>query len=139
MTRIYHIAQGTRKVKVLVAQLCPTLCDPMDCSPPGSSVYGILQARILEWVASPFSRGSSLPGDQMWVSCIEGRFFIISATREAHIYCWYEPIHINLQGLICSLPLGNKDSSEMERTQHRLSFPVITLVEFLHLTSQCSE
>ena len=41
---------------VLVAQLCPTLCDPMDCSPPGSSVHGILQARILEWVAVPFSR-----------------------------------------------------------------------------------
>ena len=46
---------------VLVAQLCPTLCDPMDCSLPGSSTYGILQARILEWVAIPFSRGSSQP------------------------------------------------------------------------------
>ena len=41
---------------VLVSQLYPTLCDPMDCSPPGFSVYGILQARILEWVAIPFSR-----------------------------------------------------------------------------------
>ena len=40
-------------------QSCPTLCDPMDCSPPGSSVHGILQARILEWVAMPSSRGSS--------------------------------------------------------------------------------
>ena len=46
-------------MKVKVAQLGPTLCDPMDCSPPGSSVYGILQARILEWVAIPFSKGSS--------------------------------------------------------------------------------
>ena len=44
---------------VLVAQLCLTLCDPMDCSPPGSSVHRILQERILEWVAIPFSRGSS--------------------------------------------------------------------------------
>ena len=44
---------------VLVAQLCLTLCDPVDCSPPGSSVHGIFQARILEWVAVPFSRGSS--------------------------------------------------------------------------------
>ena len=43
----------------LVTKLCLTLCDPMDCSPPGSSVHGILQARILEWVAIPFSRGSS--------------------------------------------------------------------------------
>ena len=46
-------------MKVLVAQSCPTLCDPMDCSPPGSFVHGILQARILEWVALPSSRGSS--------------------------------------------------------------------------------
>ena len=53
--------QGKPKVKVLVAQLCPTLCYPVDCSPPGSSVHGILQARILEWVAIPFSRGYSQP------------------------------------------------------------------------------
>ena len=46
------------KVKVLVAQSCPTVCDPMDCSLPGSSVLGILQARILEWVAVPSPRGS---------------------------------------------------------------------------------
>ena len=45
-------------VVVLVIQLCPTFCNPMDCSPPGSSVHGILQARILEWVAVPFSRVS---------------------------------------------------------------------------------
>ena len=45
-------------VCVLVAQSCPTLCDPLDCSPPGSSVHGILQARILEWVAIPFSKGN---------------------------------------------------------------------------------
>ena len=49
-------AEATKSV--LVAQLCPTLCDPMDCSPQGSSVHGILQARILEWVAMPFSKGS---------------------------------------------------------------------------------
>ena len=48
---------------VLVAQSCPTRCDPMDCGPPGSSVHGILQARILEWIAIPFSRGSSRPRD----------------------------------------------------------------------------
>ena len=46
-------------MKVFVAQWCLTLCDPMDCSPPGSFVHGILQARILEWVAISFSRGSS--------------------------------------------------------------------------------
>ena len=57
--RIQTRSAWLQKVKVLVAQSCPTLCDPMDCSPPGSSVHGILQARILEWVAIPFSRGSS--------------------------------------------------------------------------------
>ena len=51
---------------------CPTLYDPMDCSPPGSSVHGILQAKILEWVAMPFSRGSSRPRDWTHISCIIG-------------------------------------------------------------------
>ena len=63
------------KMKVLVTQLC--LCDPMDRSPPGSSVHGILQARILEWVAIPFSRGSSQPRGQTWVFCIAGEFFTV--------------------------------------------------------------
>ena len=61
--------------KELVAQSCPTLFDPMDCRPPGSYVHGILQAGTLEWVAIPFSRGSSWPRDQTQVSCIAGRFF----------------------------------------------------------------
>ena len=68
------------KVKVLVSQSCPTLCDLMDCSPLGSSVHGMLQVRILEWVAVPFSRGSSRPRDQTRVSygsCIAGGFFTV--------------------------------------------------------------
>ena len=62
---------------VLIAQLCPTLCNPMDYNPPDSSVHGILQARILEWVAIPFSGGSSHLRDQTQVPCTAGRFFII--------------------------------------------------------------
>ena len=58
-----------------VAQSCPTLCDPVDCSLPGSSVHEILQARILERVAISFSRGSSRPRDRTWVSCIGGKRF----------------------------------------------------------------
>ena len=54
---------------------CPSLCDPMDSSQPGSSVHGILQARILEWVAMPSSRRSSSPRDQTCISCLAGRFF----------------------------------------------------------------
>ena len=68
-----------------VAQSCPTLCNPMDCSPPGSSIHGILQARILEWVAISFSRGSSQPRDQTQVSCVAGRRFNLWVTREANV------------------------------------------------------
>ena len=67
----FKILQKTKKV--LLAQSCLTLCNPMDL--PGSSANGILQARILEWVASPFSRGSSLPRDRTWISYTAGRFF----------------------------------------------------------------
>ena len=60
-----------------VAQLCLTVCDPMDCSLPGSSVHGIIQVRVLEWVAISLSRGSSRPRDWIRVSSIVGRHFTI--------------------------------------------------------------
>ena len=59
------------------------MCDPMDCSPPGSSALGVFQARILEWVAISFSRGSSRPTDRIQVSHVASRFFAIWSTREA--------------------------------------------------------
>ena len=59
---MWEILGITRYVCVLVAQSCLTLCNPMDCSLTGSFVHGILQVRILEWVAIPFSRGSPYPG-----------------------------------------------------------------------------
>ena len=90
---------------VLVTQSCLTLCDPTDCSPPGFSVHGILQVRILEWIAIPFSRGTSPPRDWTLVSCLTGRFFTIWAIlcptydkslkdlnvmlKVYHIQCWY--------------------------------------------------
>ena len=78
--RPYSSTRGQTRVpciaEVLVTQSYPTLCNPMDCSPSGSSVYGILQARILEWVAIPFSRESPQPRDRTWVSSIAGRFLI---------------------------------------------------------------
>ena len=70
----------------LVAKSCPTLCDPMGCSPLGSSVHGIPQASILEWVASSFSRGSSQPRDGTHISCIARPILYCWATREAHLY-----------------------------------------------------
>ena len=67
-----------------VPKSCPTLCDPMDCSQPGFSVHGSLQARILEWVAFSFSRGSSQPRDRTPISCassLAGRFFTTAPRR----------------------------------------------------------
>ena len=81
-------------MKVKVTQLCPTLCDPMDCR-----VHGILQATILEWVTFPFSRGSSQPRDRTQVSCIAGGFFTSWATLKC-IAKWfiyiYKIFHLHL-------------------------------------------
>ena len=76
---LYQLFSESEK-KVKVTQSCPTLFDRMDF------VHGTLQARILEWAAFPFSRGSSQPRDQAQVSCIAGRFFTSWATREAQEY-----------------------------------------------------
>ena len=104
MTHVFidHLISGTEvilpvvmaydwyvKVKVKLLS-CVRLCDPVDHSPPGSSVHGILQARILEWVDISFSRGSSWPRDRTQVSHIAGRCFNLWATREAHD--WYVAI-----------------------------------------------
>ena len=68
----------------LVAKSCLTLCHPMDCSPPGYSIHGISQARILEWVVISFSKGSSWPRDWTFISCIGRQIPYHWATREAH-------------------------------------------------------
>ena len=68
----YRLLYHENELQVKVAQLCLTLCDSMDCR-----VHGILQTRILEWIAFPFSRGSSQPRDQTQVSLIAGGFFTI--------------------------------------------------------------
>ena len=85
---IYYTHITLLKVKMLVAQSCVILCHPMNCSLPGSSVHAILQARILEWVAIPFSRWSSEFRDRTWVSGIASRFFTIWAMREALLYSY---------------------------------------------------
>ena len=77
---------------------------------PGSSVHGILRARILEWGATPFSRGSSQPRDQTHISCIAGRFFIIWATKEAHslhyFFFYLKPSDVNIFISFASVPSG---------------------------------
>ena len=85
-----HIAKWSE-----VAQSWLTFGDLVDCSPPGSSIHGILQARILEWIAISFSRGSSQPRDRTQVSCIAGRHFNLWATRKAlHIVSKSVSLHI---------------------------------------------
>ena len=98
-------------------------CDPMDCSRPGSPVYGIPQARILEWVTSSFSRGSSQPMDWTMVSHIAGRFFTIWATREAY----YDCVHVLLKAQpLCirwaELNLVNRVLGEVEKNSF-VTFP----------------
>ena len=94
--------KGKVKVKVLVCQLCLTLCDPMDCSLPGSSVHGILQARTLERVVISSFRESSWPRDRTQVSCTAGGFFTIWATgnkiwNQLSQKSWWEGEHLDLR------------------------------------------
>ena len=72
-----------------VTQSCPTLRDPMDCSLPHSSIHGIFQARVLEWIAISFSRGPSRPRERTQISCIVGRRFTVWATKffKSHLLC----------------------------------------------------
>ena len=77
--------------RIKVSQSCQTVYDPMGCRLPGSSVHGIFQATVLEWVAISFSRGSSQPRDQTHVSHIVDRLFTIWATREVIIYIYNLP------------------------------------------------
>ena len=91
LINILYIKNAKRSVWVcavqyLVTQPCPALCDPVDCSPPGSSVHGISQVRILGWVAISSSRGSFQPRHGPGVSRIAGGFWTIWATREAHMW-----------------------------------------------------
>ena len=85
-----HAPSPLKESESEVAQSCPTLYDPMDGSLPGSVVHGLFQARILEWAAISFSRGSSQARDWTRVSCIADRRFTVWATREAQAksYSW---------------------------------------------------
>ena len=108
---IYHfgLVFSTNELMCTRAQLlqsCPTLCDPMDWGPPGSSVHGILQTRILEWVAMPCTRGSSQPRDQthvFCVSCIAGRFFTTEPPQKPHMYMYVD--RYNYMGIYTPLYL----------------------------------
>ena len=88
---IFHPVQRAKQLRS-----CPAVCDPMDCSPPGSSVHGILQARILEWVAISFSWGSSRPRDQIlasYIYCI-GRRVLYHQCHLGRLQTTKQTIHI---------------------------------------------
>ena len=113
---IIMLIQVTEK-KVKVKSLSHVrLCNCVDCSPPGSSVHGILQPRILEWVAFPFSRGSSRTGTSTLVSCIAGRFFTIWATGDCHFESRILWIHLtaSLIGGFVTLVTGVDWSTNQE-------------------------
>ena len=107
------------KLVLCVSQSCLTFCDPMDCSPSGSSVLGNLQARILEWETMSFSRGSSWPRDWTWASCIIGKFLTMWATREAHAPC----LHTYVTRTINS----SRKASETQVSSHDAHFRLSNL------------
>ena len=114
-----------------VAQSCRTLCDPMDCSLPGFSVHGIFQARVLEWIAISFSRGSSRPRDRTWISHIGGRRFNLWATREAHKQSpnleAHDTIIINLKDVL------NRRKNKEEKKKTGFLITILRQILLLHL------
>ena len=113
---------------MIVDQSCPILCDPMDCSPPGSSVHRILQARILEWVAISFSRGCSQPRDQTQVSALQADSLLseplwksLSSLRSliSHVslcFVWHinDPLCSYTGRPVCSSPWGSGPTSHKQ-------------------------
>ena len=107
---------------------CLTLWDPMDCSPSGSSVHGILQSRILEWAAMTSSRQSSWPRDWTCISCSAGRFFTTESSGKPHSPCW-----------LLSKP--NSPRGELQRTdfwRSPYSTPILLWQNFAKVGSGCS-
>ena len=115
-------------VKKLVTQSCPALCDPMDCKSPGFSIRGIFQARILEWVALPFFRGSSWPRDWTLVFCIK----VDSLPSEPCGKLYISPIYIFIY-ILFKIPLHSRLSQDTEYSTLCYTVAYITLeAEFLH-------
>ena len=120
---MFQTKLGNVRVKLLVAQPSPILWDPMDCSPPGSSVHGISQARKQEWIATPFSRGSSWSEEPTQVFCIAGRFFTVWATR---LIIWGSKRNIlGIYNLLMKTKVTYTDTRVQSRPYH--SFTILFL------------
>ena len=108
------------KAKVLVTQSCLTLWNPMDCSLPGSSVHGILQARIQEWVAISYSRGSSWPRDLTHFFCTAGRFFTVWATREVNtVMVVYKSLLSQVEKFLNNIKSNHSYNSMLVNVQYK--------------------
>ena len=124
----------------LVARLCPTHCDPVDCNPPGSSVRGILQARILEQLAMPFSRGSSQPRDWTLVSHIAVIFFMVWDLRETLGTCSLPLTRIkscaaaasDLQHLLKGVQGGEQKGDTLENLAGQVFRKILSGVDFMN-------
>jgi len=112
-----------------VARLCPTLCDPMDYSPPGSTVHGILQARILEYIAISFSRGSSRPRNRTQVSRIAGRLFNLWGTR-------VKKVMTNLDSILKSRDITLPTKVRLIKT---MVFPLLVMYRYERWTIRKAE
>ena len=131
----------------LVTKSCPTLCNPMNYSPPGSLVHGIFQARILEWVAISFSRGSSWPRDQTLVFCTAHRFFTDWATREAQWTqkenwsvtesspktTWLHWLHVSVSSHLYTMKLNFLIQKSIEATLSLTSFSWLKFFYFYNI------
>ena len=115
VSRVFHSS-----FIALVTQLCLTLCNPVDHRPPGSFVLEISQARILEWVAISFSRGSSQPRNWTWISHVAVRFFVVLTTRESWESSKWPQNYGQLSGLQCA--------RIMQRSLIQLSFEHTCLI-----------
>ena len=112
-----------------VTQLCLTPYDSMGCSPPGSSVHGILQTRILQWVAMPSSRGSSWPRDQTCISCIAGGFFATCSKFWATSHSKYSQERFN-QPVFSTVPMTQRENFFLPS----IRVPLVS-ISFHHLTA----
>ena len=119
------MAQAFQCVCVLSPQSCPVLCDPTDCSPPGSSAHGILQARILEWVASSSSRGSSWTRDWTHVSCISGIMGRFLTAEPPDKPIWMKP-----ESWICNISASSHPVKDKLVSLSFSSPPEVTPVSF---------
>ena len=111
-----------------VTQSCPPLCDPMGCSLPRSSIHGIFQTRVLEWVAISFSRGSSRPRDQTQVSRIVGRCFTVWATSwcwcSIHVvYLWVKSDRVVCIVSVCNAELERELPQRRQKNIHTVEIP----------------